>query len=330
MLILNRAAVAQSLSHAQCVDVLGPTMQAVSRGDIDMPLRQFMAIPDTKGKMAVMPGYVGKRSPDDPPVFGVKIVSKFPRQPDSPHSSHVGAVMLFDAAEGLPVALLDGAELTAIRTAAASALATRALAREESSTLVLLGCGEEARHHIQAIRSVRPISQVIVWGRNPERAHAFAAQQTSTGALDIQVETDPQKAVQQADVLCTVTSSPEPILKGEWLQPGMHVNLVGAAVKASAEADTEVVKRSRFYVDYLPSALAQAGELLNTIEAGVVTKDHVLGEIGAVLEGDVEGRKSDDDITVYKSLGVSAQDLAAGLCAVSNAQKNGIGTDVDW
>lgn len=329
MLVLNREAVAASLSHAECVDLMDGAMRAVSRRDVVMPLRQFMAVPDTQGKLGMMPGYVGATD-DQEPVFGIKVVSKFPREPGSPHSSHVGAVLLFETKDGLPVALMDGRELTAIRTSATTAMATRVLARTDAASLTFVGCGEEARHHIQAILPVRPIKRIVIWGRNVDRAKEFAAAQTLPSGVSIDVEPDLQKAAADAEILCTVTSATQPILKGEWLKPGVHVNLVGAAVRASAEADVEVVKRSRFYVDYLPSALEQAGELVNAIEANVVSADHVVGEIGAVLNGDAPGRASDGEITVYKSLGVSAQDLAAGMAAAENAKTNNIGMAVDW
>ena len=329
MLVLNREAVAASLSHAECVNLMDGAMRVVSRRDVVMPLRQFMAVPDTQGKLGMMPGYVGATDEHES-VFGIKVVSKFPREPGSPHSSHVGAVLLFETKDGLPVALMDGRELTAIRTSATTAMATRVLARAGAASLTFIGCGEEARHHIQAILPVRPIKKIVIWGRNIDRAKEFAAEQSLPAGVSIDVEPDIQKATAEAEILCTVTSSTQPILKGEWLKPGVHVNLVGAAVRASAEADIEVVNRSRFYVDYLPSALEQAGELVNAIEADVVTEKHVVGEIGAVLNGDAPGRASDDEITVYKSLGVSAQDLAAGMAAAENAKANNIGTAVDW
>ncbi len=329
MLILNREAVAASLSHAECVDLMEGAMRAVSRRDVVMPLRQFMAVPDTQGKLGMMPGYVG-RTEDAEPSFGIKVVSKFPRAPGNPHSSHVGAVLMFETEDGLPVALLDGRELTAIRTSATTAMATRVLARQDATSLTFIGCGEEARHHIQAILPVRPIKKITLWGRNAERAATFASEQNIPSDVSIHVEPDIEKATREADILCTVTSSMQPILKGQWLQPGVHVNLVGAAVRASAEADIEVVKRSRFYVDYQPSAIEQAGELVNAIEAGVVSEGHIVGEIGAVLNGDAPGRRTDDEITVYKSLGVSAQDLAAGMAAAENAKSKNIGVAVDW
>lgn len=329
MLVLNREATAASLSHSECVDLMEGTMRVVSRRDVVMPLRQFMAVPDTQGKLGMMPGYMGETDGQES-VFGIKVVSKFPREPGSPYSSHVGAVLLFETKDGLPVALLDGRELTAIRTSATTAMATRVLARAGAASVTFIGCGEEARHHIQAILPVRPIKKIVMWGRNVDRANAFAAEQELPAGVTIEVEPDIEKASREAEILCTVTSSTQPILKGEWLQPGVHVNLVGAAVRTSAEADIDVVKRSRFYVDYIPSALEQAGELVNAIEAGVVTADHVVGEIGAVLNGDAPGRASEDEITVYKSLGVAAQDLAAGMAAAKNAEAGSFGLSVDW
>lgn len=325
MLLLNKTAVMESLSHAECIDALINTMQSVSSGDVIMPLRQFMQIPNTAGKFTVMPGYVGK-----PASFGVKIVSKFPRAADSPHGTHVGAVMIFDTEHGTPLAMLHGGELTAIRTAAASGLATRQLAREDAKTLTLLGCGEEAQHHLKAMLAVRTLRKIIVWGRSIDRAQAFVEAQNLPASIEICVEADAKTAVTAADIVCTVTSATMPILKGEWVAPGTHVNLVGAAMRTSAEADTELVKRSRFYIDYRTSAMAQAGELLNAIEQGAVTEEHIIGEIGEVLAKQKPGRQSDNDITVYKSLGVAAQDLAAASCAFHNALKLGKGVNIDW
>ncbi len=326
---MNRAAVAASLSHAECVDILHDTMQSVSQGDVIMPLRQFIQIPDTPGKFTMMPGYLGQ-----PKCFGVKLVSKYPPDDASPHGSHIGAVMVFDADSGVPYAMLDGGELTAIRTSSASALATQALSRSDSTTLTLMGCGDEARHHIQAILTVRPISQIIVWGRSPQRAQAFVDDCIKHNIIPdnivTKVEADAQSAVQQADIVCTVTAATEPILKGEWLRPGTHVNLVGAAIRSSSEADTEVVRRAKFYIDYRESAMAQAGELLNALEAGVIDEDHIVGEIGEVISGACQARVDDHEITVYKSLGVSAQDLAAGKQAYGNALRDGHGVKVDW
>ena len=328
MLIMNSAAVAASLGHAECIDLLSSTMKSVSKRDVIMPLRQFIKVPETAGKFTMMPGYLG-----EPRCFGVKLVSKYPPGEGSA-GSHIGAVMVFDADSGVPIAMLDGGELTAIRTSCASALATQVLSRDNAKVLTIMGCGDEARHHIQSIQEVRALSEIVVWGRSQQRVQAFIddCHQRDIVAENINVtsELNAQTAVEQADIVCTVTAATTPILKGEWLQAGTHVNLVGAAIRTSSEADVAVVARSKFYTDYLESAMAQAGELLNAIELGLVNEDHIVGEIGQVLLGQCESRVNDQEITVYKSLGVAAQDLAAGKCAYHNAQSNGHGVAVNW
>ncbi|MEE4185660.1 MAG: ornithine cyclodeaminase family protein [Gammaproteobacteria bacterium] len=325
MLILDRETVAECLSHRDCIAALEPAMRAVSAGTTIMPLRQFMPIPETSTRFTLMPGYLS-----DPACFGFKAVSKAERAPDSPYGSHVGAVMVFSAAEGIPLALLDGSELTAIRTAAASALATRALARADAQRLAIIGCGLQAEHHIKALLEVRPIQQVSVWGRSRSRIERLLARLTLPAHVHVDVADSIASAVAGADIVATVTAAKTPILLGEWLQPGTHVNLVGAAVRQAAEADVETVRRARFFVDYRPSAMALAGELLDAIEQGVVTEAHIAGEIGEVLAGTVGGRTNAADITVYKSLGVAAQDLAAGWRAWSQARDRAVGVDIGW
>ena len=325
MLILNASDVAKCLSHKDCIDVLDAAMRSVSQRDVVIPLRQWMAVPGSNGKLGLMPGYLGA-----PRSFGVKIVSKYPRTPDSPYGSHAGGILLFDAEEGIPVALLDGSEVTAIRTAAASALATHVLARKDAKTLAILGTGLQARHHIAAIQCIRSVEHVLIWGRNRDRAAAFLDKLNAPATIKRECVDHPEDAVSCADIVCTVTSSQTPILMGSWLRPGTHVNLVGAAVRSSAEADNDVVARSKFFVDHLDSAMEQAGELLNAIEQGRITQSHVAGEIGQVLDGAIAGRAEDSDITVYKSLGIAAQDLAASYHAVERARAAGLGTTVDW
>lgn len=325
MRILNREAVAKSLSHAECIEAVEVAMRAVSRGDTIMPLRRYLDIPGRGGKFTLMPGYLG-----EPCTFGVKIVSKYPRSADSPHGSHVGAVMIFDSEEGIPLALLDGNELTAIRTSAASALATRILARPDSATLAILGTGTQARHHIKALSCVRPVTEVRVWGRTGAHARRLLRLLALPAPVTARVCGSAREAVECADLVCTTTSAAEPVLEGKWLVPGCHVNLVGAAIAGSAEADIDVVTRSRFFVDYRASAMDQAGELLAAIRDGVVSESHIAGEIGDVLAGRVAGRRDDEEITVYKSLGVAAQDLAAAYAAFRNAERKDIGVDLSW
>ncbi|MEM9877989.1 MAG: ornithine cyclodeaminase family protein [Pseudomonadota bacterium] len=329
--ILNAADVSRALSHADCVKLLHSTMVSVSAGRAVLPLRQTTAIPETKGKLVLMPGYLDPGTGLNDRSFGVKIVSKFPREKNDPNGTHVGMVALFDANVGLPVALMDGGRLTAIRTASASALATDALARKDATTALFIGHGEEAEHHLHALRAVRPVKKLMVWGRSQQRAAAFIDKmQPQAADIEMSVTQDIAEASAAADIICTLTSAADPVFKGEWLTSGTHINMVGAAIPTSAEVDGETVKRSRWYTDYKPSLDAQGGEWINAKAAGIVDDSHLLGEIGAVLAGDAPGRQSDTDITAYKSLGVTAQDLAAAKAAFANAKAQGLGQVVDW
>lgn len=325
MRILNRAALRQALSHAECVDALDPTMRAVSDDRSIMPLRQYMKIPGTEGKFTMMPGYV-----DTPRTFGFKVVAKYPREQGSKYGSHVGAVMIFDADLGIPVALVDGAELTAIRTAAASALATKTLSRDDSYSLAILGTGAQAEHHIRAMRAVRPIQKICVWGRNPDNASELLRNIDLPDSIQTSVETTVSNAVSGADIICTTTAAKSPILSASQVPQGCHLNLVGAAVAEAAEVSSDIVAASRFFVDYRESAMAQAGELINALREGIADESHIAGELGEVLLGRIEGRQSVQQITVYKSLGVAAQDLAAAVAALENAERLDIGISIDW
>lgn len=299
-------------------------MIAVSKGDVHLPIRQFMPIEGAPGKMAIMPGVIG-----DPYCFGIKLVCKYDREASSPYGTHVGMVLVFDAKEGLPLAMIEGSSLTAIRTAAASALATDLLARKNANNLLVIGCGEQARRHIHSMRAVRDLKSVTVWGRNEERAATFAKSVSEAEGLSVSVANSLEETAREADLICTTTSSKEPILQGDWLSPGVHVNLVGSAIPTTAEADEACVVRSKFFVDYRPAAMAAAGELLRAIETGAVTENHIAAEIGEVAMGKKPARENDNEITLYKSLGVSAQDLAAAHILYEKAEKEGFGLDVD-
>lgn len=333
MRVLTSSDLARVLTFPRCIEAVRAAMIATSARDCALPLRQFMPVPRRAGKLGLMPGWLG----GDADCFGVKIVSKYERAPGDPHGSHVGAVLLFNADTGLPLALLEGGTLTALRTAAMTAVATDALARADARRLLIVGTGEEAWYHARALPQVRAFDTLEVWGRDATRAAALAARveqwlATPEAGLAqrprVSVATDLERACAAADVLCTVTSAKSPFLPGAWLRPGQHVNLVGSAIATTAEVDAEAVERTRFFVDYREAALAAAGELLGAIRDGRVTEAHIAGEIGAVLAGSVPGRRSAEEITLYKSLGVTTQDLAAGLCALREAERAGIGSEL--
>lgn len=324
MKIITESMVEKYLTMPDCIDAMREAMISVSRGETTLPIRQYMPIPDTQGKMAMMPGTIA-----NPNCYGIKLVCKYVREDDSPYGTHVGMVLVFDSETGLPLAIIEGASLTAIRTAAASALATDLMANPDTQTLTVLGCGEQARRHVLAMLTVRTPKTIFVWGRNHDKAVVFADLMTKEIGKVVTAVESIEDAVHAADLICTTTSAKDPILRGEWLKAGVHVNLVGAAIASSTEVDEAVVTRSRFITDYRPAAMAAAGELLRAIENGTVTKDHIVAEIGEIADGKIKGRTSRDEITVYKSLGVAAQDLAAGHKLYEMAERDGFGLDIN-
>lgn len=333
MLIIPQSEVERLLPVSACVPIMREAMMATSRGDVSLPIRQFMPVPGAPGKMAIMPGSLGTAGEDDEASFGIKLVCKYERPPingkPDPLGTHVGMVLLFDSAKGVPLAMVEGSSLTSIRTSAASALATDLLARPDATRLAIIGNGEQASRHIAAMQAVRAISEVRVWGRDPARAEAFAHEASARFGLPVTSAPTAAAAVAGADIICTTTSAKQPVLSGADLEPGQHINLVGSAIPTTSEVDHEAVACARFYVDYRPAAMAAAGELLKAIEAGVVTQDHIVAEIGEVAADATLARRSAHEITCYKSLGVAAQDLAAALAVLKAARAEGAGLEVD-
>ena len=323
--ILRAADVHALLPMAECIDLMHRTMSAVSEGRAVLPLRSVLMMPGDLGMMGNMPGYLG-----DPECFGVKLVSLMPRNKPPQYSSHLGIVLLFEVEHGQPVALLDGAEITAIRTAAASALATRLLARPDAASLAILGAGEQASSHLAAMMAVRKLRHVRVWARDPDKAAAFAQSEMSKHAVRIEVAPTVRDAVRQAEIICTVTKAREPILLGEWLEPGTHLNVVGSSVATTAEIDIPAVVKSRFFVDYRSSTITEGGDYLRALRAGAITPEHILAEIGEVANGSKAGRTSPDEITLYKSLGIAPQDLASAHHVLQKARQRGVGQVIDF
>jgi ornithine cyclodeaminase len=228
------------------------------------------------------------------------------------------------------VALLDAAEITAIRTAAASGLATRLLARPEAGDLALLGAGEQARSHLEAMLAVRTLRRIRVWARDSDKAAAFVNVEGARHQVTIERSATVREAVAGADIICTVTKAREPILLGEQLTPGVHLNVVGSSIATTAEIDTPAVVKSRFFVDYRESTVNEGGEYLRALRAGAITPEHILGEIGEVANGTKIGRRSSSDVTLYKSLGIAPQDLASAHYVLEKARAAGVGQIIDF
>lgn len=320
MRVLSNDDIAALLPMDQAIAVIDGVMRTVSAGKAQLPLRHVVPVGDDN-LMGVMSGAL-----DDPRCYGVKLVSLFPGNPARGLSGHRGAVVLFEADTGGAVAMMDAGLLTAIRTAAASAVATRALARPDSGVLALIGTGEQAEHHLEAMLAVRPVTEVRIVGRRQEKAAAFATHAAARHpGVTITHGTDARSAVAGADIVCTVTNSAVPVLRGDWLEQGQHLNIVGASLASKREVDDAVVLRAALYCDYRPSLLAQAGEVVDMIAAGTITAAHLRSEIGAVLAGQAPGRQGVGEITLYRSLGITAQDLAVAHHVLGAAEKAGRG-----
>jgi ornithine cyclodeaminase/alanine dehydrogenase-like protein (mu-crystallin family) len=304
LVVLDAAAVAKQLSIADCVPLVKKAMIALSDGTAKQLLRSFISMGEGR-TFAQMPAALGERS-----WFGAKLVSVFADPADPGHKAHKGVVILFEGESGDPVCIADASEVTRIRTAAATALATDVLARQDAKILTVMGAGLQARAHIEAIAPVRKLAEVRVWARNIARAQELAKDITSA-ALPVRTIADGREAATGADIICTVTSSATSVLPGAWVQPGCHVNLVGSSAPTPVETDSDLVLKSRFIADHREHVLAHGAEFLRAKQAGLVGDQHVVAEIGEVLAGTKPGRQSEDQITVYKSLGHAVQDLAA-------------------
>ncbi len=314
MRYIDRDEVARRLTYEVCIPIVRDAMIAFSSGETKQLLRSIIPLSD--GRMfGIMPGALGARAP-----FGAKLISVFHENFSKGIQSHQGVVVLFDPQNGAPVCIVHAGEITAIRTAAASAVATDVLARKEARRLALLGYGEQAQTHARALAKVRSLETIAVWGRSSDRARAFADLMRSELGIPVIPMDNVRKAVAEADIICTVSSAYEPILKGEWVRPGTHVNVVGSSYAGPAEIDSDLVVRSRFIVDSRESVLAQGAEFLRAKSAGLIGDEHIAGEIGEVLAGRIVGRRSEEEITIYKSLGHVVQDLASAWALYSQPE----------
>lgn len=305
MRYIDRDEIARRLTYDRCIPIVREAMIAFSTGETKQLLRSILPLSDGR-LFGVMPGALGAHAP-----FGAKILSVFKDNAAKGKQSHQGVVLLFEPDGGEPVCLLHAGEITAIRTAAASAVATDALARKDAKRLTILGTGEQAITHARAISQVRKLETLVLWGRSAERAEKVAEMLRDELRIETIAAPTARVAVVNADIVCTVTSAVEPIMEGKWLRPGAHINIVGSSYAGPVEVDNETVTRTRFFVDSREGVIAQGAEFLNAKKAGLIGDDHIAGEIGEVLAEKVAGRRSQDEITAYKSLGHIVQDLAS-------------------
>ena len=303
-LFVNKDRIASLLPMEECIEVLEEMFRSLAARECIQPLRNIMLLPDRSGVLGMMPGYAGKLG-----VMGIKVITVFHANSEVGLPSHQGVVMLFDAKHGQPLMLFDALEITAIRTAAASAVATRVLSRENSSTLAIIGSGEQAKRHIEAMLLVRNIKQINLWSRSEKNAKQLRNTLLGEYNIPVQIKKNAQQAVEQADIICTVTASKEPLVMGEWIAAGTHINAVGSSTPVARELDTAAIIKSTLFADCYESLFNEAGDFLIPKKEGAVADDHVKAEIGEVLSGIKKGREDEEEITVFKSLGIAAEDI---------------------
>jgi ornithine cyclodeaminase/alanine dehydrogenase-like protein (mu-crystallin family) len=328
VLVLSYRDVMTALPPQACAESMAAVLAARARGETHMPLRSIMAPPGAAGIMGLMPSWRGGQ-PDRGAVFALKAICVIPDNPTRGLDAHQGTVTLFDGETGVPTAILDASAITAVRTAAVTAVATSLLARADARTLAILGAGVQGAAHLRALASVRDFGQVRVYA--PTRSHVEALINGSgLAGTELSAAASAEDAVRDADVVVAATNAREPVLQHAWLKPGAHVNAVGASTPRAMEIDTATVAASALFCDSRESVLAEAGEFQHAVAEGLISgAEHIRAELGEVLTGTAAGRRDDGELTLFRSLGIAVEDLAAAETAVAAARTQGLGTEVE-
>lgn len=339
LLVLSAAAVHELLPPAECADAMRAALTALACGEVDQPLRTVLKPERAAGLMGLMPAYLNGQDS----AYALKAICVFPGNPARGLDSHQGVVLLSSAETGEPLALLNASAVTEIRTAAVSAVATDLLARADATELAIIGTGVQARAHLRAISSSRRLTGVRIAGRDPAKASKFAADLAGEAVLTGQKELTGQPglpglagvpvtacgsaadAVAGAGIVVTATSSADPVLRREWLAPGAHINAVGACLPRHRELDAQTVAAAGFFADSRESVRGESGDFLLALAEGAIGSDHIRAELGEILIGGAPGRADDQEITVFESLGVAVEDLAAAALAYRKATESGTG-----
>jgi ornithine cyclodeaminase len=319
--VLSANDVTRLLPMRDCIEVMERALAVFARGEVVQPVRLMTLTADESGVLALMPAHVGGIG------FGFKAVTVFHGNDERGLPSHQGLITLIDAETGTPLALMDGKRITAMRTAAVSAVATRHLARTDASVATIIGTGVQARTHAEALACVRELSEIRIVGRRPDAAQQLAAELADR--LPARAFDDAAAALDGADIVATVTASPAPVFAPEAIAPGTHINAVGAYTATTREVPSETVAAARVFVDDRTAALSEAGDLLLAIADGAIDESHVVGTLGEVLIGQVQGRTDAQQITIFESLGLGLEDIAAASQVYGRALEDGIGTDVE-
>lgn len=320
VLVLSDHDVRQLLDMESCIEAMTEVLASLARGELFQPLRIVVRPPDATGLLGLMPAHRAGSSA----AYALKEIVVTPANPARGLDAHQGAVLLHDGETGQLVAVLNASPVTEIRTAAVSAVATRALARPDSERVTILGAGVQARSHVEAMRAVLDDPEIRIWARKAKAAEELAAE---VGAI---VQPSPDAALFGADVVCTTTAAAEPVVERRWLARGAHVNAVGACIPTARELDTETMADASLFVDRRESALNEAGDYVLAAAEGAIAPDHVKAELGDVLAGMHPGREHDDELTVFESLGIAVEDLASAELVVRRAREQGLGAEVEF
>jgi ornithine cyclodeaminase len=326
ILVVSGSEVRDLLGYDECADVLRAALAARARGEVHQPPRTVIQPGQPAGLMALMPAYW----PGTDPAYGLKAICIFPGNPAIGLDAHQGVVVLSSTRTGEPLAILNASAITEIRTAAASAVATGLLARPDATELAIIGTGVQARAHLLAISGSRPLTAIRVAGRHPARAIEFASQLQPLVRTPVIACVSAREAVAGAGIIVTATSATEPVLRCDWLAPGTHVNAVGACLPHARELDTATMADAVLFADSRESVRSEAGDYLLALADGAIGPDHVRAEIGELLTGEAAGRVNDQVITVFESLGIAVEDLAAAAHIYGKASLSGAGCRVDF
>jgi len=326
ILILNSTQIRELLPMPDCIELMADALSALARDEVHQPLRTIVRPPNARGLLGLMPAYrAGERG-----AFGLKAICVFPENPSQGKDAHQGAVTLFSRETGELLALMNASEITAIRTAAVSAVATRLLAREDACELAIIGAGVQARTHLAAIACVRAIKRARIVARNFEHAQILVDEMQPKFPFPIEAVRKNEEAVRGADLIVTATSSLEPVICHDWISPGAHVNAIGTHSPTSREVDSATMAAARIFVDRRESALNESGDYLLAAKEGVVGPESIVGEIGELLIGTKSGRSSATQITLFKSLGLAIEDVACAEYLYRKACGENVGTWADF
>lgn len=313
MLTLDAAYIEQHLTTGLCIDLMREVLMEERKGACVQYLRTAVPLPNGN-VLGLMPGYSGKG------YFGAKIISVYPGNGRDGYPSHQGQIVLFGAEHGEVLAVLDAMSITRIRTGAVSAAASRALANPDAETLAILGCGEQGRSHLAAMAEAFPLRRVCCWDLVPAAAERLAAAAREKG-LEAKACGDVAAAVRDADIICTLTPSGEPILCSSWVKDGAHINAVGACAPTLRELDSELMARSLVYCDNRESIVHESGDFLIPLQEGRYGESQLLGAVGDVLLGRLPGRRSPRDVTVFDAVGMAVEDMACAIRLYEQAER---------